>query len=87
MTKQDFNSYFHLESNSLTYRMVELIETEEKGCLNFCEMVGLWWVYFLSREPHALGSFAFYLFDKNRNGMLSRDEVTELIENLPSHDS
>ena len=79
ISRDDFNAYFHLEANLITARMVEMLETEEHGKLNFCEMVGVLWD-FLSRDPHALGSFAFYIFDKNKNGVLSRNEVTELVE-------
>eukprot|EP00603_Paraphysomonas_imperforata_P006100 CAMPEP_0114437424 /NCGR_PEP_ID=MMETSP0103-20121206/14005_1 /TAXON_ID=37642 ORGANISM="Paraphysomonas imperforata, Strain PA2" /NCGR_SAMPLE_ID=MMETSP0103 /ASSEMBLY_ACC=CAM_ASM_000201 /LENGTH=373 /DNA_ID=CAMNT_0001607813 /DNA_START=220 /DNA_END=1338 /DNA_ORIENTATION=+ len=79
--RDEFCDYFHLELTPLTVRMVKMMDPQHKGCLNFCEMVGLLWD-FLSRDPHSLGSFAFYLFDKKNNDTLSRKEVTELVESL-----
>ena len=61
--------------------MMKMMTTDHHNCLNFCEMVGLVWD-FLSRDPHALGSFAFYMFDTNKNGYLCPDEITELVECL-----
>jgi hypothetical protein len=61
--------------------MVKMMDTQHNGCLNFCEMVGLLWD-FLSRDPRSLGSFAFFLFDKKKCGLLHRKEVTELVESL-----
>ena len=65
----------------MTVKMVKMMDTEHNGGLNFCEMVGLMWD-FLSRGPHDLGSFAFYLLDEDITGVLSAAEVTELVELL-----
>jgi Ca2+-binding EF-hand superfamily protein len=77
----EFCAYFKLEEDAIAVKMVNSMHTLEKRCLNFCEMVGLVWD-FLSRDPRSLGSFAFYLFDNNKNGCLCREEVTELVESL-----
>jgi hypothetical protein len=61
--------------------MVKSMHTMVEGRLDFCEMVGLLWD-FLSRDPRSMGSFAFYLFDKNKNGSLCRKEVTDLVESI-----
>lgn len=79
--REEFISYFKLEKNALTSKLVRIVPTEEPERLNFCEMVGILWD-FLSRDPHGLGSFAFYLFDKNRDGLLNRKETVDLLECL-----
>lgn len=76
-----FCAYFKLEKNAIAIRMVKSIHTMVEGRLDFCEMVGLLWD-FLSRDPRSMGSFAFYLFDKNKNGYLCRKEVTDLVESV-----
>lgn len=79
--RDEFCAYFNLEKSPITVKMVKMMQSEHDGCLNFSEMVGLLWD-FLSRDPHALGSFAFHLFDKNKNGFLCSEEITEMVECL-----
>mmetsp|Transcript_25131 Transcript_25131/g.42426 ORF Transcript_25131/g.42426 Transcript_25131/m.42426 type:complete len:339 (-) Transcript_25131:272-1288(-) len=79
--RDEFCAYFHVETTPVIVKMVKMMDTEQHGCLDFCEMVALLWD-FLSRDTKSLGSFAFHLFDTKNDGVLSIAEVTRLIEML-----
>lgn len=79
--RDEFFAYFKLEKNKLSESIIQTMNTFRPGYLNFSEMVGFVWD-FLSREPTALGSFAFYLVDKKKTGYLDRDGLMSIVELL-----
>lgn len=77
--KVEFYSYFKINSSALYDKIFGMFDADGSGYLSFMEFVCAMW-NFCSMAPENLGSFAFYLFDDDKSGVLDFKEIRRLIE-------
>lgn len=77
--KAEFYAYFKINQSKLYDKIFGMFDVDGSGMLNFMEFVCSMW-NFCSMLPEHLASFAFYLFDDDKSGVLDFNEVRKLIE-------
>jgi Ca2+-binding EF-hand superfamily protein len=79
--REEFFAMFHVEATPFNKRVFRSCDKNSSHSVNFCEFVIAMWDL-LSNSPEELGSFAFFLFDDNHSGVLTPDEIRNLVETI-----
>ena len=77
----EFLSWVHQPKNGFTCGLFDLIDTDSDHKLDFAEFVQAIFT-FAFFDDQDMRRFCFFLFDKDKNGTIDRDELSHLMECL-----
>lgn len=74
-------TYFEIERSPYSDRLFEHMDMDKSGEVDFHEFLLVLWFY-ASLDTRALSDFVFMLYDKDKDGLLTRVEVSTLIQEV-----